>query len=158
MSTTTANFDWPIPQTTDAVQIPQDISALGTAIDTTLQSILTAYLTPVDDSDAGDPAAGFTDQGSYVRTTLNGRDVFFKLFVKNTSALPVSGGDLSDVQIYTLDPPYCPTDTVNATMGTGHVTGECTLDSSGVVLIRSASDSIAANSSIRVTFKYTKAA
>lgn len=155
MTDATANRGYRYPLSTDGPQIYDWFQDLAGDVDADVQDIVTTLLTPVTDSSMGTPAAGFIDAGCYVRTIL-GKVIMVKLLLTNASGITASGGDFTDVTAFQVDPAYCPTDTVNGAFGNGHVSGEGTLASDGTVLIRSASDSIGAGTSCRLTFTFIK--
>lgn len=115
--------------------------------------------TTVSDVTIGTVAAGFTvnTNGQVARTALGGKLVFVMLYLNSTNAITVTSGNIGDTTVFTLDAAYRPSDTISAIGGTGFATGEATVDTSGVVLLRSMSDPIAAGANLRLTFMFLTA-
>lgn len=99
-------------------------------------------------------ATDFSDVSSTVRTALHGQYICFVMYISTTNALTATTGNIIDIACCTLAAAYRPIETVSACFGNGLMTGECTLNPSGVVTLRSASDTVSAGSNIRATFNY----
>ncbi len=108
------------------------------------------------DTSVGTAAANFTLVSAVVRTALGGKLIDFTLYITSDNAITATNGNFADVAMFTLDAAYRPAEVKNAVAGSGASTGEATLSTAGVVTLRSASDSIASGSNIRVNFTYLK--
>jgi hypothetical protein len=88
------------------------------------------------------------------RTALGGKLIYVVLVVQRAAALTVTAGNPNpgDETMFTLDAAYRPTEQLNAVVGTGTETGEATINSAGLVVLRSLSDSAAAAANYRVSF------
>lgn len=111
----------------------------------------------VEDTSIGTVASNFTVTLQTARTALGGRLVYVFLVLQTTNALTATGGDITDVLMFTLDAAYRPSENVNAVAGTGLNTGEAIINSDGTVVLRSVSDSISAGRNIRVTATFLTA-
>lgn len=120
---------------------------------------LANYLAQVEDTTPGTAAVNFSDSGSVARVTGNGSNVTVELNLLSANAITATTGNFADVTCYTLDTPYCPSETVGGIcFGNGSTTGECDINSAGVVSLRSASDTVAAASTIRITATFKRSA
>lgn len=106
------------------------------------------------DTTIGLPAVNFTTITATARTMLNGALVNLVLFIRTTNAIAVTGTNITDVPIFTLDAPYRPSEVISVHFGTGVVDGECAINGSGVVTLRSANAAIAAAAGLLITTTY----
>lgn len=117
---------------------------------TDMQAISAAFGVATDTT-PGTAKAGFTDSSSFVRTCLDGHLVEVRLQVTNTSAITATTGNITDTDIYTLDAAYTPASNVFASYTTGNEEGTAVIQSSGVISIWTATDTIGASSLIRLS-------
>jgi len=108
------------------------------------------------DTTVGTAATDFTVITAVVRSLLGDHLIDFSLYVTTTNALTASGGNITDVACFTLDAAFRPSDVKTAVFGNGLVTGEARLDTNGVVTLRSASDTVAALTDLRMNFAYVR--
>lgn len=140
----------------DAVGVGEDTLAAWAA---QVKAAVEDLYAVVTDTDIGSPAAGFTvnTDGEIARTALSGKFVYVTLYLNSTNAITVTAGNIGDTTVFTLDSAYRPSEPINAIAATGVATGEATIDTAGVVTLRSMSDPIAAGANIRITFTFLKA-
>lgn len=109
----------------------------------------------VTDTTIGSAASGWTVQtGMLARTALGGRLIFLEVYLQRTNALTATAGNVTDESMFTLDSAYRPAEAVNMPIGTGSETGEAAVLSTGVIQLRSLSDSSAAGANFRGTVSY----
>lgn len=114
--------------------------------------------TTVSDTTIATAAAGWTINGGMIaRTALGGKLVMLHIYCQRAAALTATAGNFTDEDVCTLDAAYRPSDTVNCVMGTGSATGEATIAPTGVVILRSLSDSSAAAANFRGTVTFLTA-
>ena len=141
--------------TATAVTVGGKVQATwGNAVKDDLDDIYTV----VSDSSIGTAGAGWTtNAGTVARTALGGKLVYIHLYLQRTAAWTATTGNVTDETVFTLDSAYRPTETLNCAVGTGFVTGEATVNSSGTVQIRALSDSSSAGVDYRLTFCFLTA-
>ena len=120
----------------------------GDAVDTVLDTF-------VSDSAVGSIGANFTLVDAQVRALLDLHLVFFSLAVTTTNALTASSGNIADVSCFTLDTEYRPSDPVASAFGSS-VTGFAVLNTNGTVGLWTASDTVAAGSTLRMSFTFLR--
>jgi hypothetical protein len=109
----------------------------------------------VTDTTIGSAASGWTVQtGQLARTALGGKLIFIEFYCQRTNALTATSGNVTDETMFTLDAVYRPAEAVNMAIGTGSETGEAVILSSGLIQLRSLSDSSAAGANFRGTASY----
>jgi hypothetical protein len=109
----------------------------------------------------GTVASGFTVNTAIMRTSLDGKLVFGYLILKNTAGITVTPGspNIADTLVYTINTAYRPTDSIFSFWGTapsGSTQGTLIIGSAGTVTLTTANTTVAANSSIVITFIYVR--
>ena len=154
MGDTTSNRAYRKPLSTDGASGLTDYwRNLADDVDADVAEIVGDYLTSVKDTSVGSIIGSFTLSSAVVRTLMDGKLVFFQLTVTLTAAITATAGAFTDVPCFTLDAAYRPSATVNAVVG-GLNTGEAVLSATGVVSIRSSSDTITSGTTILTNFFY----
>lgn len=103
----------------------------------------------------GTVAAGFTVNDVRAATLAGGTLVQIDLYLSNVAAITAATGNFADVTCFTMAPAYVPLHFTTFVFGNGSTTGEGQIMSgTGAVSLRSASDTIAAGSNIRISATY----
>jgi len=131
------------------------IAAAGAYIKST-DIVDTASVATIDTS-IGTPAANFTLNSGTARTLLNGVLVNLTLSIKSTNAITSTSGNVTDTLMFTLDAPYRPSETINASWGNGVTEGEVSISTAGAVTLRSAAYNIAAASNLLINAVFIRA-
>lgn len=119
----------------DVIGLPADASA-GTSI--------------------GSASAGFTIVSANFRAALNGKLVMWVATITSTNAITATAGNIADTACLTLDAALRPSEQQEF-VWTGLMVGAGNIDpTTGVVELRTASDSITAGMSIRLGAIYLK--
>lgn len=141
------------PASTDAPRVWEDMQELADSANTALDNL---DHSGTADTAIGSAAANFTAVSQYGRTALGGHLVYVNLEITSTNAITATSGNVADTVCFTVDTEYRPSEIVNAVLGANMV-GEVTLNTSGQVTIRAASDTIAAGTTFRCGFVFLKA-
>ena len=110
------------------------------------------------DSSVGTTAANFSGATATVRTALNGHLVFFTLTIVTTNALNAGTpgtGNITDVTCFTLDSTYRPSEPVGFAFGS-NATGFGVVNTNGAVTLWTASDTITAGATIRLSCTFLR--
>jgi hypothetical protein len=118
---------------------------------------LSDAVTSFGDSTPGTAKTGFTVTLDSVLTFCDGKIVDLTLRVTNASAITATSGNIPDTDIYVLNAAYRPVSFFPVPFSTGAVGGMAIIDSDGSVTLQTASDSIAASSSIQIHAMYALA-
>lgn len=115
------------------------------------------YSVTVDTTIATAGAGWTINAGMFARTALGGKLITIHVYCQRAAALTVTAGNFADETMCTIDAAYRPSEVVNMAIGTGSETGEATLSTTGIVSLRSLSDSAAAAANYRGTVTFLTA-
>jgi hypothetical protein len=157
MTDNTANRGYRIPETTDAaVNLTDYWRNLGDDVDADVAAILANYLTPVPDTSLGTAAANFTAVSQNGRKMLNGKLVYLSLSITSDNTLTPSGGDLTDVPMFTVDSSFRPSEQIITAFDDDHAGGTVSLNTSGVISVRTAYGTVVAGRLLSFNFCFIK--
>lgn len=158
MGTATTNRDYPIPLSTDPVDVPSDMQALGNAIDSDVAGILSDYLdtTSLAPASFGALATGFTSAAGTLRYSLNKQLINLDLTVVSTNTLTATAGNITDINCFTLISDFRPSEIKGALITSTAQTGSANIGTDGHVTLISSSDTITAGSTVRISATYLR--
>jgi len=109
-----------------------------------------------DDTLDASTTSGLVASTDFSVNTFSGRKVHGITTVEiscqyNGAGVTLASGNLPDTTMCTLPSGWQPPETINATWGDGTESGECTIATTGAVILRTSNLSIPTNRGIRVT-------
>jgi hypothetical protein len=104
----------------------------------------------------GTVAANFTAMETKLRHTLDGKVIQGWFRIRSTNALVPTSNNLTDVEIFTLNTAYRPTEHVYALWSTGTATGALIIFNTGVIRLVTGNQTITANQIFTFSFNYIR--